>query len=328
MSVYTLLSQNQIEALLSQYDIHNLNSYAEISDGIENSNYLINAHNKEFVLTIFERASSVSLLPYLLFMATAQKANFAVPCPIENNQGERLSFFEYKKENDNSAAEQKRFILCEKLSGTHPKTISIELCEHLGEKIAGLHALPISPDLLDKFPMQELPSLIMPLNFKTLLSEEKLTFFKEEKSFIAKLNQQASLFPKGIAHCDFFPDNSLTITKDGKETISAFLDWYDARQTYLLLDLAIIAVSWCTNERHEMITEKESALLKGYQKVSPFINNELTVWNGFLRAGALFFWISREDYHEQMHLQGRSDAINPKKSTEEFWLLLQHLKLR
>lgn len=324
MSVYTLLNQNQIEALLAQYEIPSsgsgLQSYSEIADGIENSNYLVRAANKEYVLTIFERVAVTDFSPYLSFMAAAQAQGKSVPCPLLNLNGERLSSFKFE-------GNRKGFILCERLAGSHPQTISVALCEHLGEQIASLHSLNLSKDLLNQFPFQALDTFILSLDFETILSEEKQALFKSTRALVSTLDNRAKALnlTKGIVHCDFFPDNSLTMITDGKESITAFLDWYDARYTYLLIDLAIIAVSWCT-EKFQLVKEKEAALLRGYQKILPFNENDSLLWNAFLRAAALFFWISREDYHTQMHLQKRAGAINPKKSTEEFYRLLLNLK--
>jgi len=325
VSVYTLLNRNQLKSLLEQYGISQLQSAIEITEGIRNSNYLLKANDKEFVLTIFEEDLNVNFLPCLSFMAAIHAQGFAVPCPLLNKNGERLSVFEFENRS-------KRFIVCERLAGSHPKQISLSLCEHLGEQVAKLHSLKLSADIMTLFPMQHLPAFILNLDFEKVLSEEKLIFFKEEQAFLTTLNKQAQTLPAdmlatGIGHCDFFPDNALIIDKNGKEIISGFLDWYDARNTYLILDLAIIAVSWCT-ENFELLKEKEMALLKGYQKVRPFTEEEQKLWNSFLRVGALSFWISREDYHAQMHAQGKASAINPKKSTEEFYKLLKNFRAR
>ena len=329
MSVYTLLNQKQLEDLLSQYGITQLKAYSEIADGIENSNYLITTDSKEYVLTVFERGGNADFIPYLSFMAEAQAQGKPVPCPLLNNQGERLSFFDYTNTHAKSSVTVKRFILCERLPGSHPRTTSIALCEHLGEQIAEFHSLTFSNTLRKQFPFQDLASFILPLDFDNLLTADKLKLYKEEKENITTLNALAIQHDLsiGLGHCDFFPDNALTLFENNKERISAFLDWYDTKNCFLLIDLAIVAVSWCTTE-NSLCKDKERALLKGYQKIRPFNVNEETLWNSFLKAAALFFWISREDYHAQMHLQGKGNAINPLKSTDEFYRLLLSLKLR
>lgn len=319
MSVYTLLNQNQIEGLLAQYAIEGFESFSEITDGIKNSNYFIRAAGKDYVLTIFERASSANLLPYLQFMAAAQAQGKAVPCPLLNRAGDRLSYFDFK-------GQRKRFIVCERLLGAHPQHISLALCEHLGEQVAGLHALHLPNDLLAQFPLHNLPSFLLTLDFEKILSEEKLGLFYKMRTLVNDLDQKAAALnlDKGVVHCDFFPDNALINTINGQGQLVAFLDWYDARYSYLLIDLAIIAVSWCT-ENFQLVKEKEAALLKGYQKVLPFNAHDFLLWNDFLKAAALFFWISREDYQTKMRLQGRMASINPKKNTDEFYKLLLNL---
>ena len=50
MAVYTKLNQNKIEEILSNYSLGKLNSFEEIEEGIENTNYFLSVDKKKFIL--------------------------------------------------------------------------------------------------------------------------------------------------------------------------------------------------------------------------------------------------------------------------------------
>lgn|GEM_PF-6394655 len=334
MSVYTFLDEKQIAELLALYGINYLQSHREVTDGIENSNYFVHANNKNYVLTIFEKKSVDALNIFFEFMMTASNAGFPLPTPIKNLQGQRLSYF-YQNVQGNKI--KRHFILCNQLDGKHPKNISIELCKNVGQEFAKLHQLSHKERIKGGFKETDI-AFIIPQNNQnpsgtfdlSFLSEEKQQVYYEELAFIKKLNNEFTKLPKGICHCDFFPDNALITNNDNKPVLSAFLDWYDAQYTAFIYDLAVLAISWCNydSERHKIPInqDKVNALLKAYEGIRPLSDNEKEQWLNYMRAAAFKFWIHREIYHNTMQSSGMEDNINPKKSPEEFWHLLCYLK--
>ena len=59
MSVYTRLTKEELEQLLSQYDIGNLVNIEGINEGITNSNFYLTTTKSKFILTIFEEPNLV-----------------------------------------------------------------------------------------------------------------------------------------------------------------------------------------------------------------------------------------------------------------------------
>ena len=55
MAVFTKLLKEDIENFISDYAIGDLESFEEIVNGIENSNFKIFCNNKPYILTIFEK---------------------------------------------------------------------------------------------------------------------------------------------------------------------------------------------------------------------------------------------------------------------------------
>jgi homoserine kinase type II len=326
VSVYTLLNQNQLAHLLEKYELPAVESITEISDGIENSNYLVKTKGPEaisdFVLTIFEQNSPEELKHILDFMSYGEERGFSLPNPLKNKADQTLCFFEHE-------GLQKPYILCTKLEGSHPKTITKTLCYKLGESFAGIHKLSDNKNLLANFKAQDLKNTFHEQGL-TFLSEEKQEFLKTEKEYLLGFLRQCENLPHGICHCDFFPDNSLVIETGDKQQISAFLDWYDAQACFFIFDLAVIAISWCagdggSDKKCGLDTEKVDALKKGYESVRPLENQEHKLWKGFLRLAACQFWLSRERYVQRMKQENKPAAQN--KQPDEFFTLLKKLAL-
>ena len=53
MAVYTKLKKNEIEEIISLYKLKNLETFAPIEEGIENTNYVIIVNKKKYILFSF-----------------------------------------------------------------------------------------------------------------------------------------------------------------------------------------------------------------------------------------------------------------------------------
>ena len=78
MSVYTRLTKEELEQLLSHYEIGNFIDIEGISEGITNSNYYLTTSKNKYILTIFEEPSlnlnyAIELMDIL--------ADKKIPCP-------------------------------------------------------------------------------------------------------------------------------------------------------------------------------------------------------------------------------------------------------
>ena len=89
MAVYTKLNQNKIEEILLSYNLGKLDSFKEIEEGIENTNYFLSINKKKFILTIYEKRVKSKDLPFFSnVMTSLNKANFKCPAPISNNNNQ------------------------------------------------------------------------------------------------------------------------------------------------------------------------------------------------------------------------------------------------
>ena len=64
MAVYTKLNQNKIEEILSNYNLGKLDSFKEIEEGIENTNYFLSVNKKKLILTVYEKRVKSEDLPF------------------------------------------------------------------------------------------------------------------------------------------------------------------------------------------------------------------------------------------------------------------------
>ena len=53
MSVYTKITDGELESHLENYSLGKIRNFSGISEGIENSNYLLNTETGDFIFTIF-----------------------------------------------------------------------------------------------------------------------------------------------------------------------------------------------------------------------------------------------------------------------------------
>jgi len=286
---------------------------SEISDGIENSNYLVKGEGRDFVLTIFEQQHP-QLEQVFTFMAYGNQHHLPLPRLLKNQSGESLSRFEHE-------GETRFFILCEKLPGKHPENIDENLCEALGITFARIHLMEENQKILDHFPLRPL-SFFLPDHAPVFRENHKQLLFEQASRDLRLLEEKSMALPKGLCHCDFFPDNSLVTSEGNNQKLSGLLDWYDMQHADLLLDLAIIAVSWCKDEQG-LVSEKVNALLSAYQQTRTLDKKELLLWNEYLKAAAFIFWVSRELYVQKMKEEGRE--VLAHKDPEEFYTLLGQL---
>ena len=64
MAVYTKYNQDEIDEILSNYDLGKLETFKGIEEGIENTNYFISTKNKKYILTVYEKRVKSKDLPF------------------------------------------------------------------------------------------------------------------------------------------------------------------------------------------------------------------------------------------------------------------------
>ena len=131
MAVYTKFSQNNIEEILSNYNLGNLESFKGIEEGIENSNYSLSINKTKFILTVYEKRVKSEDLPFFSeLMSSLNKANFKCPVPIKNNQNKTLLEYNGKK-----------LMIVSFLEGKAKQNLSPSNCKSIGIEVAKMHQI-------------------------------------------------------------------------------------------------------------------------------------------------------------------------------------------
>lgn len=289
MAVHTPLNREIIAEFLQPYQLGELHSFVGISDGIENTNYLLTlktAKSKntpaqypfafaDYILTVFETIPANDIGFYIELMNTLAANGLPVPQPIFNP--------------DNKSALQtlmnKPALLLSRLIGTHPRVPTAAQCQAIGHVLARQHLL--TQDL--QHPGEQ--ALIKILNdgralLPTLNSDEQ-QLLNEELDRAEQFLTRTDL-PRGLIHGDLFRDNTLFCD----DQLTGLLDYYSATVGPWLLDVAIAANDWCNTE-NRLDGQRLAALLEGYQQIRPLTGAEQAAWQDCLRCAALRFWISR-----------------------------------
>ena len=138
MAVYTKLSEDELKAFFSKYDLGKLINYKEIKEGIENTNYFTQTENGKFILTLYEKRVDEKDLPFFIsLMRNLFDKKFPSPEPIINKNGNYIS-----------EISEKKAAIVSFIEGSAKKVLGPNECYQVGIYTAKLHL--ITKDLAGK----------------------------------------------------------------------------------------------------------------------------------------------------------------------------------
>ena len=278
MSVFTSITEQQLNELLARYDLGQLIEYKGISAGIENSNFFVTTDQHAMVLTIYEHHNEKELGFFTRLIQHLGADGNPVPTPFSNNNGDLVEHIA-----------EKPCAFFPRLKGDHIRHANKESCNELGKVLATLHlsGQKFTPRRTNDRGIDWCVDQIERLSPD--LSAEDQQLLLSESNHLASQKTAWKSLPQGIIHADLFHDNALFF--DGR--LSGLIDFYNACNDVLIYDLAICANDWCINEDGALDQIRLNALLNGYNTIRPLSEIENNAWNDMLRLGALRFWISR-----------------------------------
>lgn len=281
MSVFTPVSDTQLQTWLQNYAIGDLVDLQGISAGITNTNYFVTTTQAKFVLTIFEQ-NSMAELPYFIdLMSHLAEHGIACPRPIADKKGNCLHLL-----NDKPAA----LVSC--LTGQDIENPTITHCSEVGSVLAKMHLAGQSFEA--KYPQHKSYNQ-RGKDWRISTAQKVMPHLSaEDQQLLQQTLDYQTLFdtsklPKGVIHADLFRDNVLF---DGKK-LGGLIDFYYACHDVLAYDLAIAVNDWCVHADGSLDTLRLNAMMNAYQSVRPLSNAEKKAWDGLLRIAALRFWLSR-----------------------------------
>lgn len=316
MAVYTHITNDEIEALLEGYDIGHLRFAVGITQGVENSNYLIECQKKEtvskYILTIYEKRVNADDLPFFLgLMQHLSQQGFACPVPVPTHEGKLLT-----------NVQSKPAAIVSFLEGHSKTQFKNAHLKALGQSMATLHLAAedfnMTRDNNLSLAGWRLLSDQLGTKLDTILSGLSGAVDKEvswlERHWPAGL-------PRGIIHADMFPDN---VFFTGNQ-LSGVIDFYFACEDFLAYELAICMNCWCFEPSHEFNVTKAAHMIRGYDDVRPLTDREKHLLPILARGAALRFLLTRA--HDKIHHDAAALVV-PKDPMEYWKKLLFHQQVQ
>ena len=279
MAVHTILKKKEILNFLENYQLDSMLSFEGISEGIENTNYLIKTKSKYYILTLYEKRIKSTDLPfYQSLMIHSKKKGIKCPTPILSKSNKTILKLKSKQTS-----------LFTFLEGSCLEKWNIKHCYKIGQVLARLHKIN------KKFFMKKENDLSLN-SWKQLFIQCKKGMEKISPSSKSILNKELIFLkknwpiklPKGIIHADLFPDNVLFINNN----VTGVLDFYFSCYDFFIYDLAITLNAWCfINDKFKK--EFFMSMLNGYQNIRKLSINEKKNLNICLRGACVRFFFTR-----------------------------------
>lgn len=281
MAVYTQVTERELSDFLKQFDIGSLVRLTGISEGIENTNYLVQTDKARFILTLYEKRVNPQELPYFLDLMTrlAQKG-ISCPLPVAAKNGETLLPLCGKKA-----------CLTTFLNGKSVAQIMPDHCGQLGQAMAKMHLAgqDFSGFRKNNLSVDGWENLLSEIGreadkIENGLSNEMTEAFQTVKS------RFPSDLPQGVIHADLFPDN--VFFTEGK--LSGIIDFYFACNDALAYELAVCLNAWCFDQdRWDFNPAKAKAMIEGYDRIRPLSDKEKEALPILALGSALRFLLTR-----------------------------------
>ncbi len=280
MAVYTEVSDEELNALLADYDIGRALSCKGIAEGVENSNYLLQTEVGRYILTLYEKRVSEHDLPFFLsLMEHLSDRGIDCPVPVHGRDGAAL-----RQVAGRPAA------IVSFLEGVCAKRPKREHCARLGESLARMHLAGEGfegkrPNALN---LAGWHALYEQCASKVDQVEDGLgeTISKELDYLDAHWPQNLR---QGIIHADLFPDNVFFI----QDRLSGLIDFYFACNDALIYDLAVCINAWCFEPHGEFNATKARTLSRAYMSISQLPAEDVTALPILCRGAALRFLLTR-----------------------------------
>ena len=302
MSVYTNVLPHELNEFLENYSLGQLQQFAGISNGIENTNYFVTTSKGQYVLTIFEQLTLDDLPYFLELMAFFSEANIPTAHPIADKRNEYIRIL-----NGKPAA------LVKRLNGVSIDIANVKQCQEIGIQMAKMHLSS------KQFKFSREASR----NEDWRIQTSKLVMPKLNKDEQALLNQELNYIKTtkvghlgtSVIHADLFRDNVLFIDDE----VTGIIDFYYAYNGFSIYDLAVTVNDWCTSGDINRDKENIVAFLMAYQTIRYIEKNERNAWVYVLRLAALRFWLSRL----QDKYFPRSGEITHTKDPDRFKAIIE-----
>lgn len=289
MAVYTDVSDADLTAFMSAFDLGQVLSFKGIAEGVENSNFYLRTEQGSFFLTLYEKRVREEDLPFFLgLMEHLSQKGIHCPLPVRARDGRA-----WRELNGRPAA------VVTYLTGLSPRKTDASQCGELGAALARLHIAGADYTL-------SRPNALSLEGWKPLVKQCEAkangvrmglsTLIASELRWLEQHWPRG--LPEGVIHADLFPDNVFFM--EGR--ISGLFDFYFACNDALAYDVAVCLNAWCFESDGAFNITKGRALLSCYRAVRPLAPVEVAALPVLARGAAfrflltrLYDWINRDE---------------------------------
>ena len=293
MAVYTKLEHQEVRQFLEQYNINNFKDYKGITEGVENTNYLIKTSEQDYILTIYEKRVDENDLPFFIKLLSYLSENkFPCPKPIANKNNEKIN----RIKNKNAA-------LVTFLNGQSKNKITSEECFEIGKITAQLH------EITKKFDINRKNNLSIE-NWDSIFEKTIKQKIDLDESIIKKTNNYLNFLkdkwpknlPQGIIHADLFPDNIFFTNNK----VSGIIDFYFACNDFFAYEIAICINSLCFDNNSTFNMTKAKNLIDGYTSIRTLSEDEKKYLPILSMGAAMRFFLTR--LYDFYHTDNKADV--------------------
>jgi len=300
MSVKTSLTLDDINQVLTDFELGECLHVETLENGTSHTKCLINTSNLCYVLTLFEEDNVVELL--IKIHDALNNASFP-STKIVPSLKQHLS-----------RIQNKPALLFSTIEGSRANPVNNDHCQLMGHYLATLHNLDCG------FLKEEANSKGITWAIKKAgeLLEDKITdedaqIIEDELRFLSAYRQLS--LPTGFIHSDCLRDKVLFKEHNESLALSVILDFEKAHKGVLMYDLAIVINDWCSLADGSLDRMKMREIIAAYSKVRVLESLENQSIPMMLRAAAFHNWISKL-------------CDGDKKSSDKFKLILLHRRSR
>jgi len=280
MAVYTDITDDELAALLADFDLGAPLAFKGIAEGVSNSNFLLETEAGRFILTVYEARTNPDDLPYFLeLMRWLARRGYPSAEPMADRQGRLIKHVRGKP-----------CAITGFLNGLSVRRPTAAHCREAGVGLAGLHlagegfAMSRENDLGQAAWVQMFAGLegaadgLKPGLAKTIAADLEMLAARWPKGL-----------PAGVCHADFFPDN--VFFTGGK--FSGAIDFYFACTEAFAYDVAVALNAWCFEPDGSFNITSARQFLSGYQTLRPLSDAERGVLPVLAHGAAMRFFLTR-----------------------------------
>ncbi|MET0295067.1 MAG: homoserine kinase [Phenylobacterium sp.] len=280
MAVYTDITDEELAALLADFDIGEALSFKGVAEGVENSNFMLETSAGRYFLTVYEQRVREEDLPfYLGLMDHLSHHGFPCAAPLRDRAGEVV-----KRVRGKPAA------IVSFLPGLSARRPGAAHCRQAGAGLAWLHEAGAG------FPMRKDNDLGEP-HWAGMFAPLHAAAERLKPGLAATIEADLALIsqrwpqglPQGTIHADYFPDN---VFFQGPAFAGA-IDFYFACTDALAYDIAVALNAWCFEPDGSFNVTSARQLVAGYETRRPLSREERRALPILAHGAAMRFFLTR-----------------------------------